>query len=73
MTAPDEPISNQPDDPGPRGDPRVAEPYAGIPAELAAGAADLGDLDGLPAGEHVARYEAVHAALQDALTAIDSV
>jgi hypothetical protein len=51
----------------------VSAPHAGIAEGLAAAAAGLGELDGLPVGEHVARFDAVHAILQDALTAIDSV
>lgn len=52
---------------------QVSAPHAGIAEGLAAAAAGLGELDGLPVGEHVARFDAVHAILQDALTAIDSV
>lgn len=33
----------------------------------------LSDLDGLPITEHVARFEATHAALTDALSSIDKV
>jgi hypothetical protein len=42
------------------GDPRVD-----------AALARLDRLDGLPVAEHVGEYDAVHRALQDALTAID--
>lgn len=52
---------------------QFSAPHAGIAEGLAAAAAGLGELDGLPVGEHVARFDAVHAILQDALTAIDSV
>ena len=47
--------------------------HTSVAAGLAAAAAGLADLDRSPVGEHVARYDAVHATLQDALTAVDSV
>lgn len=47
--------------------------HAVLAADLAAAAAGLADLDRAPIGEHVARYDEVHAALQDALTSIDGV
>jgi len=42
-------------------------------ARLAAGVAALDELAGLPVPEHVARYEAVHGELSDALSSIDGV
>ncbi|HEY9476651.1 MAG TPA: hypothetical protein VIS06_22730 [Mycobacteriales bacterium] len=47
--------------------------HTSVAAGLATAAAGLADLDRSPVGEHVARYDAVHATLQDALTAVDSV
>jgi hypothetical protein len=35
--------------------------------------AGLDEIDALPVTEHVARFEAVHSALSDALSAIDKV
>lgn len=43
----------------------------GVPAVDEA-LAPLVELDGLPTGEHVAHYEAVHRRLQDALADLDS-
>ena len=40
---------------------------------LAASAAALEDLDGLPVTEHVARYDALHGELSEALAAIDGI
>ena len=40
---------------------------------IAAAAACLDDLDELPVGDHVARFDAVHSELQDALASIDEV
>jgi hypothetical protein len=40
-------------------------------ARVDAAIARLGRLDELPVAEHVGEYDAVHRALQDALTAID--
>ena len=62
---------------------RPAEPVPGPPqatADATGGTGDagvdaamerLGRLDEIPVAEHVAEYDAVHRALQDALTAID--
>ncbi|MCP2261274.1 hypothetical protein LX15_004995 [Streptoalloteichus tenebrarius] len=46
-----------------------AEQRAAIEEALSA----LGALDALPVAEHVARFDAVHAALTDALSAIDRI
>jgi hypothetical protein len=40
---------------------------------LAAAADRLADLADQPVGDHVARYDALHGELQDALAAIDEV
>lgn len=41
--------------------------------DLAAAVAALGELDGLPVAEHVARYDALHGELSEALAAIDGI
>jgi hypothetical protein len=49
---------------------------AGVPPEvarLAVAVADLDDLGELPVPEHVARYDAVHAELSEALGSIDEI
>ena len=63
--------------------PAVPGPAEAAPATASGAAAGTGDprvdaalarldrLDGLPVAEHVGEYDAVHRALQDALTAID--
>jgi hypothetical protein len=53
-------------------------PSAGADAEstvaaVQASAAELDRLDGLPVAEHVARYDALHGTLSEALAAIDGV
>jgi hypothetical protein len=51
-------------------------PAASMPPEvalLAAAVADLDDLGELPVPEHVARYDAVHGQLSEALASIDEV
>jgi len=40
---------------------------------LAAAAAALDQLDGLPVADHVARYDALHGELSDALATIDGI
>lgn len=67
--------------PGPRPGPPGAGPQPGAPAGDSAGTvaalestvAGLADLDTLPVGEHVARYDALHGELSEALAAIDGV
>jgi hypothetical protein len=53
------------------------EPLAGTEPELVgaltASAAALEQLDGLPVAGHVARYDALHGELSEALAAIDGV
>jgi hypothetical protein len=46
---------------------------AGTVAALAATTTGLAELDTLPVGEHVARYDALHGELSEALAAIDGV
>jgi hypothetical protein len=41
--------------------------------DLTAAAAALGELDGLPVADHVARYDALHGELSEALAAIDGI
>ncbi|WP_341771354.1 hypothetical protein [Amycolatopsis granulosa] len=56
--------------PGPPPAPAVpADPSAGIEEAMAA----LDDLDRVPLGEHVDRFDAVHSALTSALSSIDKV
>jgi len=49
------------------------DPVHEFTERLGAAAERLADLAEEPVGEHVARYEAVHGELQDALAAIDEV
>ena len=53
----------------------VAAGLAAAAAELkdAVDYAELADLEEAPVDHHVARYDAVHARLQDALTSVDTV
>lgn len=44
-----------------------------VVGDLAAAAAALGELDGLPVADHVARYDALHGELSEALAAIDGI
>jgi hypothetical protein len=65
-----------PPTPGPRPGPPAApgRPDAsGTVASVQAAVATLDELDELPVGEHVARYDALHGRLSDALAAIDGV
>jgi hypothetical protein len=55
---------------GPSGPPGDA---AGTVVALDGTVARLADLDTLPVGEHVARYDALHGELSEALAAIDGV
>ena len=50
--------------------PGPGQEYGGV---IDAAMAGLGELDALPVAEHVARFDAVHSALSDALSAIDKV
>jgi hypothetical protein len=72
VSAPRPPVPGPPAGPGDG----TADPVGdGLPevARLAATVAGLDDLGELPVGEHVARYDAVHGELQDALASIDGV
>lgn len=51
----------------------ASRPVAGTVRVLEGSVARLGDLDALPVGEHVARYDALHGELSEALAAIDGV
>ncbi|GGM79585.1 hypothetical protein GCM10012275_57780 [Longimycelium tulufanense] len=51
----------------------LADPDAEHRAAVDAALAGLVDLDTLPVADHVARFDAVHGALTDALSAIDRI
>jgi hypothetical protein len=55
------------------GPPPTAVPGPGPVARVEAAVAELDQLDELPVAEHVARYDALHGTLSDALAAIDGV
>jgi hypothetical protein len=59
-------------DADPTGSP-TEEAAPAVVGELAAAAAALGELDGLPVADHVARYDALHGELSEALAAIDGI
>ena len=61
---------DRPDD---RPDDRTFGASTALSPELNRLAAHLDDLDELPVGDHVARFDAVHSELQDALASIDEV
>ena len=44
-----------------------------VVGDLAAAAAALGELDGLPVADHVVRYDALHGELSEALAAVDGI
>jgi hypothetical protein len=56
-------------------DEAAAEPVGGpdVVGRLEAAAAALDELAGLPVTEHVARYDALHGELSEALAAIDGI
>jgi hypothetical protein len=49
------------------------DPVHEVTERLGAAAEQLAELAEEPVAEHVARYEALHAQLQDALAAVDEV
>ena len=53
--------------------PAGPESAASTVAAVQASAADLDRLDDLPVADHVARYDALHGTLSEALAAIDGV
>lgn len=59
--------------PGPPGGGAVAAADGETVARVQAAAATLGALDELPVAAHVARYDALHGELSEALAAIDGV
>jgi hypothetical protein len=68
---PDEAVPGGAADPDDRSPAEDAAPA--VVGELAAAAAALGELDGLPVADHVARYDALHGELSEALAAIDGI
>jgi hypothetical protein len=71
VTAPDVPsLPGPPADAATVGDSRAPE---AITEDLEAAVGSLDGLDERPVGEHVAYFDALHAALQDALASIDGV
>lgn len=72
------PPPNRPDPPTgnpgtPAGNPAGADSAASTVAAVQASMADLDQLDDLPVADHVARYDALHGTLSEALAAIDGV
>jgi hypothetical protein len=59
--------------PVPAGTPAGGEEVPAVVGTLAASAAALDELADLPVAEHVARYDALHGELSDALAAIDGI
>jgi hypothetical protein len=57
--------------PAPGGPAEEAAPA--VVGDLAAAAAALDDLDGFPVADHVARYDALHGELSEALAAVDGI
>ncbi len=57
----------------PAGNPAGADSAASTVAAVQASVADLDQLDDLPVTDHVARYDALHGTLSEALAAIDGV
>ncbi|MFL6129747.1 MAG: hypothetical protein ACJ73E_11865 [Mycobacteriales bacterium] len=55
------------------GTPQDAGGAPEVVRQLAAAAAALEELDGLPVAEHVARYDALHGELSETLAAIDGI
>ena len=47
------------------------DPVRELTESLGESAAGLDELEGLPVGEHIERYDELHAQLQDALSSID--
>lgn len=72
------PPPNRPDPPAgnpgtPAGNPAGADSAASTVAAVQASVTDLDQLDDLPVADHVARYDALHGTLSEALAAIDGV
>lgn len=59
--------------PGPVGTPVQGGTAGEMVARVEAAVAGLTELDGLPVAAHVARYDALHGELSEALAAIDGV
>jgi hypothetical protein len=73
---PDPPAGNPPGNPpagNPAGHPAGADSAASTVAAVQASVTDLDQLDDLPVADHVARYDALHGTLSEALAAIDGV
>jgi len=72
------PPPNRPDPPAgnpdtPAGNPAGADSAASTVAAVEASVTDLDQLDDLRVADHVARYDALHGTLSEALAAIDGV
>ena len=73
------PPPNRPDPPAgnptgnPAGNPAGADSAASTVAAVRASVTDLDRLDDLAVADHVARYDALHGTLSEALAAIDGV
>jgi len=72
------PPPNRPDPPAgnpgtPTGNPAGADSAVSTVAAVQASVADFEQLDDLPVADHVARYDALHGTLSEALAAIDGV
>ena len=72
------PPPNRPDPPAgnpgiPTGNPAGGDSAVSTVAAVQASVADLEQLDDLPVADHVARYDALHGTLSEALAAIDGV
>lgn len=72
------PPPNRPDPPAgnpgtPTSNPAGADSAVSTVAAVQASVADLEQLDDLPVADHVARYDALHGTLSEALAAIDGV
>ena len=72
------PPPNRPDPPAgnpgtPAGNPAGADSAASTVAAVEASVTELDQLDDLPVADHVARYDALHGTLSEALAAIDGV
>ena len=69
---PDRPVAGPPPSPA-AGSPVGPGGAASTVAAVQASVADLDQLDDLPVADHVARYDALHGTLSEALAAIDGV
>ncbi len=70
---PGPPSSRPAPGPPPAGSPAGPESAASTVAAVQASVPDLDQLDDLPVADHVARYDALHGTLSEALAAIDGV